>query len=83
MAAELDGQGLASAGHRRMLVLLNAGTEPATLALPAARGQAWALHPVQRAPGAADRRVATQARFDRASGSFVVPARSAAVWVLG
>ena len=83
VAAELDGQGLASAGHRRMLVLLNADTEPATLALPAARGQAWALHPVQRAPGAADRRVATQARFDRASGSFVVPARSAAVWVLG
>jgi hypothetical protein len=37
---------------------------------------------VQAAATAADRRVATEARFDNATGAFTVPARSVAVFVV-
>ena len=46
----------------------------------ALRGKRLALHPVHRAANAADKRAA-QARFDSASGSFTVPARTAVVFV--
>ena len=82
VVVELDGAGLPGAGFRRLLLGFNAGTQPRALAIDAARGQPWRLHPVHRAPGAADRVAATQATFDRASGRFTVPARTAVVWVL-
>ena len=82
IAVELDGAGLAGAGFQRVLVLLNADKTAQALTLDAARGQGWVLHPVHRAPAAADRRVADEARFDAAAGRFTVPARTAVVYVL-
>ena len=81
IAAELDGSGLADAGFAKLMLLINAGKTAAPLDLPEARGQRWTLHPVHAAPGAADRRAAFEAKFDRASGRFSVPARTAVVFV--
>jgi pullulanase len=41
----------------------------------------WRLHPVQASAQAADARVRAQAKFDAANGRFVIPARSAVVFV--
>jgi hypothetical protein len=40
------------------------------------------LHPVHRAPGSADRRAAEQAGYDPETGLFMVPARTAVVFVV-
>ena len=81
MAAHLDGEGLDGAGSRALVYLINAGTEPATVTVPEAAGQAFTLHPVQAAATAGDPR-ARQARFEREGGLFTVPGRTAVVFVL-
>ena len=81
IAAELDGVGLAGAGFRRLMLLFNVDKIPHQLGLPQATGQAWVLHPVHRVAGAADRRAALEAAFDSATGQFLVPARTAVVFV--
>ncbi|MDO9285413.1 MAG: DUF3372 domain-containing protein [Aquabacterium sp.] len=82
IAAELDGRGLPGAGFARVMVLVNVDTRAHPLTIAGTRGQRWALHPVHRAAAAADRRAATQARFEPAQGRFSVPARTAVVYVL-
>ncbi|WP_374673366.1 alpha-1,6-glucosidase domain-containing protein [Ideonella sp.] len=81
IAARLDGRGLPGARFGAVMVLLNAADTPQSITLPDEAGAAWRLHPVQARRGAADRRVATQARMHRATGRFDVPARSAVVFV--
>jgi pullulanase/glycogen debranching enzyme len=80
LAGHLDGRGLAGAGFADLIYLVNVDTEPREMELPALRGRALQLHPVHRAPEAADRR-AREARFDAASGRFRVPPRTAVVFV--
>ncbi len=82
LAASLDGTGYAGAGFRRLAYFVNVGSTPQTLTVPALAGAPWALHPVQAAATAADRRVATGATVDAAAGAFTVPARSVAVFVV-
>ena len=81
VAAHLDGEGLEGAGARALVYLINAGTAPATVAVPEAAGQAFTLHPVQADSTAGDPR-AREARFEREGGLFTVPARTAVVFVL-
>jgi hypothetical protein len=65
-----------------VLYLINvAGTER-QVTVPEEAGKAYVLHPVHRAPDAADR-TAREARVDAASGRFVIPARTAVVFVVG
>ncbi len=82
MVGHLDGRGLAGAGFAEVLYLINADTAAITLPLPALKGRTFVLHPVHRAASAADPRPATQARWDAASGTVSVPARTALVYVL-
>ena len=82
IVGRLDGAGRADAVFDRVLYVVNATEAAAALALPAEAGFPWRLHPVQRAAGAADVRVRTQARADGVRGDFVVPARSVAVFVV-
>ncbi len=82
MIAELiEGRGLAGAKFGAMLVVLNADKQPHVLDLPALRGRHWQLHPVHVGPNAADTRIAKEARVDEATGAFVLPERSAVVFV--
>jgi pullulanase len=52
-----------------------------TLTVPETRGAAYRLHPVHQEASAADRDAA-RSRFDAAKGQFVVPARTAVVFVI-
>jgi hypothetical protein len=82
IAETLDGRGHAGANFRELLLLVNVDTQAHTLALPALKGRAYALHPVHRAAGAADRRPADQALWQADTGSATVPPRTALVYVL-
>ena len=82
MAGHLDGRGYQGAGFGEILYLVNVDTEPHTLQLDAERGKHYVLHPVHRAPGAADRRAAELSRYEAGTGRFTVPARTAVVFVV-
>jgi pullulanase-type alpha-1,6-glucosidase len=78
----LRGDGYPGAGFAEILYLVNVDTQPHDLQLATERGKAYVLHPVQRSPSAADRRAAEQARYDRATGRFVIPPRTAVVFIV-
>jgi len=81
IAELIDGRGLAGARFGAVLVVLNADKQAHTLDLPALRGRRWRLHPVHLGPHAADARIAEEARVDDSTGVFVLPERSAVVFV--
>jgi pullulanase len=82
IAAHLDGRGYPGAGFGEILYLVNVDTEAHTLQFDGERGKSYVLHPVLRAPGAADRRAAGQSRYEATTGRFTVPARTAVVFVV-
>jgi pullulanase/glycogen debranching enzyme len=82
IAGHLDGAGLPGAGFRELLYLVNVAPVAQSLRLPQEAGKAYRLHPVHLAPGAADPRPAAQARYERDDGRFLVPARTALVYVV-
>ena len=82
VAATLDGRGHAGANFSELLLLVNVDTQPHSLPLPALKDRGYRLHPVHLAPGAADRRPAEQARWEAATGTALVPPRTAVVYVL-
>ena len=63
------------------LYLLNVSPDPQTLVLPEEAGKAYVLHPVQAAENAADTR-ARQASYQAGDGRFVLPGRTAVVFVI-
>lgn len=81
IVAHLDGRGYAGAGFRSITYLINVDKQAQRISVAAERHKRYRLHPVHTAAGAADRRPAQQARYEAASGSFTVPARSAVVFV--
>jgi pullulanase/glycogen debranching enzyme len=81
LVGRLNGQGYPGANFDELVYLINVDKRPKQLTLPALAGRALELHPVHTAAGAADQR-ARQAQFDRASGAFSLPARTAVVFVL-
>lgn len=81
LAGHLDGRGHAGAGFRELLYFVNVDTVAQTLTLPEDAGKPWRLHPVHSASDAADRR-ARQATVETATGRFVLPPRTAVVFVV-
>lgn len=77
----LDGLGYPGAGFTELLYGVNVDKMAHNIVLPEEKNKAYVLHPVQRAAGAADKRVQRQARYAADSGTFSIPARSAVVWV--
>ena len=82
IAGHLQGQGYPGAGFGEILYLVNVDLGPHQLELPSERDKRYVLHPVHRAPGAADRSAAEAARYDPSTGRFTVPARTAVVFVV-
>ncbi|WP_407354420.1 pullulanase-type alpha-1,6-glucosidase [Luteimonas sp. R10] len=82
IAGHLDGTGLAGTGFAEVLYFINVDPAAQTLHLPELRGRDWTLHPVHRTPGAADTRPARQAHYDRDSGRFTLPGRTALAYVV-
>ena len=81
IVGHLDGEGYEGAGFREVLYLLNVSPQAQSLVLPEEAGKRYLLHPVLADDGTTDRR-AKEARFDRRRGRFVVPARTAVVFVV-
>ena len=81
LAGHLDGRGHAGAGFRELLYFVNVDTVAQTLILAEDAGKPWRLHPVHSASDAADRR-ARQATVETATGRFVLPPRTAVVFVV-
>jgi pullulanase/glycogen debranching enzyme len=82
IAGHLDGRGYDGAVFSELLYLVNVDVVEHSLEFASERGKPYVLHPVHRAATAADRRAAEQARFEAASGTFTVPARTAVVFVV-
>ena len=80
LAAWIDGKGYPGAHFAGLGYLVNVDKVAHTVTDEALRGKRLVLHPVHRAPNAADKRAA-QATFENASGSFTVPPRTAVVFV--
>ena len=78
----LDGRGHPGAGFEAIVYLINVDKLAQRVTVDAAKGQPYMLHPVQQSAQAADQRLAREASFEAASGSFTVPARTAAVFVV-
>ena len=81
VVGHLDGAGLAGANFSQLLYLINVSPQPQSLNLPSEANKGYRLHPVHLAPGAADQRIAAQARY-HADGRIELPARSAVVLVV-
>ena len=76
IAARLDGEGYAGARYARVAYFVNVDKVAHTVTATSEQRRRYRLHPAH----AADARV-KQARFDGATGSFVIPARTAVVFV--
>ena len=82
IVGHLDGRGLDSARFSELLYAINVDRQAVTLEIDALRGRHFALHPVHRAPAAADPRPAQASRWDAATGRLTLPPRTALVYVL-
>ena len=80
LVGRLHGVGYPGANFDELVYLINVDKTDKQLTLPALAGRPLELHPVHTAAGAADRRAAL-AGFDRATGRFSLPARTAVVFV--
>ncbi|MFG6485845.1 pullulanase-type alpha-1,6-glucosidase [Roseateles sp. BYS78W] len=79
LVGRVNGVGYPGANFDELVYLINVDKTAKQLTLPTLAGHALELHPVQ-ANGTDPR--ARQASFDRATGSFSVPARTAVVFVV-
>jgi hypothetical protein len=81
LVGHLDGAGYPGAAFREALYVVNVSGTARELTIPEEAGKAYVLHPVHRAPAAADR-TAREARVDVSRGRFAIPARTAVVFVV-
>ncbi len=82
LVGHLDGRGYPGANFQEVLYFVNVDKVAQGIELPDQANKAYQLHPVQAAATAADTRLRGGARVDRATGHFVLPARSAVAFVL-
>ncbi len=80
IAALLDGQGYAGARFGSIAYFVNVDKVAHTVAVEGTVGGSYRLHPVHADANAADKRAAS-ASFDKASGRFTIPPRTAVVFV--
>ena len=81
LVGHLEGKGYPGATFNEVLYLVNVDKVAHGITLPGEAGKAYQLHPVQAASTGADARIRSGARVDKAAGRFIVPARSAVVFV--
>ncbi len=81
LVGHLNGAGYVGANFQELVYLINVDKVDKQLSIAALAGRALELHPVHRAPGAADKRAAL-AQYDASTGRFTLPARTAVVFVV-
>ncbi len=82
LVGHLNGEGLQAAGFNALIYLINVDKTPQSIRIGEMVGKDFTLHPVHRDKNAADKRVARHARFNAPTGEFIIPARSAVVFVV-
>jgi pullulanase-type alpha-1,6-glucosidase len=75
------GRGLRNAGTDDLIYFVNVDKVAHALTIDAEKHKPYRLHPVHRRFDAADQRPAAGARYDRATGTFTIPPRTAVVFV--
>jgi hypothetical protein len=81
IVGHLDGAGYAGANFKSITYLINVDKVAQRVTVAEEKGRAYRLHPVHTNRAAADKRMALEASFDSASGTFAIPPRSAVVFV--
>ncbi len=81
LVGHLEGAGYPGAHFKSLTYLINVDTQVQKLTIKEEKNRRYQLHPVHTSMTAADKRVASEARFDASTGSFVIPPRSAVVFV--
>jgi pullulanase-type alpha-1,6-glucosidase len=81
IAMHLDGHGYTGAHFQDIMVVVNVARTAKTISFDTERGKSYRLHPIQAAPGAADKIVRKIASYRSTDGQFLVPAQSVAVFV--
>lgn len=81
VAARIDGKGYAGARFKTVVYLINVDKTEQRVTATEERNRRYQLHPVHTGMAAADKRVAAEAKYDKLSGTFTIPARSAVVFV--
>jgi pullulanase/glycogen debranching enzyme len=81
IAAHVDGNGYQGARFKSITYLINVDKVAQRITVDEEKGRNYQLHPVHTSMTAADKRVASEAKYDETTGSYVIPARSAVVFV--
>ena len=80
IAGHLQGHGLNDFAD--LIYFVNASEKAQSLEIPQLAQKAFELHPVQASAQAADARPRDNAKYDKTTGTFDIPARSAVVFVV-
>jgi pullulanase len=81
LVGHLDGAGLDGANFAELVYLINADAAAQSVRIGALADKGFVLHPVHALAGAADGRAAN-ASYTPGTGTFIVPARTAVVFVV-
>jgi pullulanase len=81
IVAHLDGRDYPGARFREVLYFINLWGAPRVVPVSGTAGKPFMLHPVHRRADAADR-LAQSASFNQLAGHFVIPPRTAVVFVI-
>jgi pullulanase/glycogen debranching enzyme len=82
LMGHLRGEGYPGAVFRELIYLVNVDKVAQQVVVADQKGKNYVLHPVHRAAHATDKRPVQSARYDRRTGAFEVPARTAVVYVI-
>ncbi|ELX10492.1 pullulanase PulA [Janthinobacterium sp. HH01] len=81
IVAHIDGAGYGGANFKSITYLINVDKVAQRVTVAEEKNRRYQLHPVHTGMASADKRVALEARYDAASGTFAIPPRSAVVFV--
>jgi pullulanase/glycogen debranching enzyme len=81
IVGHLDGTGYQGARYKAITYLINVDKVAQRVTVNEEKNHRYQLHPVHTSMTAADKRVASQASYDSATGTFAIPPRSAVVFV--
>ncbi|SHN40982.1 alpha-1,6-glucosidases, pullulanase-type [Duganella sacchari] len=81
IAAHLDGKGYKGARYKSITYLINVDKTAQQITIAEEQNRNYALHPVQAGMAAGDKRLIREAKYDKSTGTFTLPARSAVVFV--
>jgi len=82
IVGELDGRGYPGANFESVLYLVNVSPEPQEVTVEATGAKGYSLHPAHRRLGTAGTGLPQETPFEQPGGRFVVPGRTAVVYVV-